>query len=194
MILTVGSYKGGTGKTTTAVMLALLLSREGPTVLVDADRQGSAITWARIAGTEWPEHLSVVPWTEPFTVPPSWGAHVVIDTGPGDPARFRTAAEHSDTVLITTGARFADAVQVGAMTEVVEKVAAQRPLSWGVLLTLVRLRTRAATSVAESLDTADLPVLHTIVPSLQRYADAYGTVPDRFDAYTDVLREIRGEQ
>lgn len=45
MIVTVGARKGGTGKTTAAVALAVLLARQGPTVLVDADRQLSAETW-----------------------------------------------------------------------------------------------------------------------------------------------------
>jgi len=193
VILTVGAYKGGTGKTTTSVMLALQFARSGPTVLVDADRQGSASTWHREAmrkGYAWPESLTVVGWHEPMTLPPV--RHVVIDCGPGDPDRFRAAMRMSDTVIVTAGARIADAVQLGATVGDVEKVAAERPLEWGVLMTLVRLRTRAASTVTTSIETADLPLLRTIVPSLQRYADAFGTVPERFDAYVDVLGEIKG--
>jgi chromosome partitioning protein len=43
MILTVGNTKGGVGKTTLAVSIAIALSLEGGNVwLIDADRQGSA--------------------------------------------------------------------------------------------------------------------------------------------------------
>ena len=43
MILTVGNTKGGTGKTTMAVQLAITLARSGRDVLlVDGDTQGSA--------------------------------------------------------------------------------------------------------------------------------------------------------
>jgi len=38
--------KGGVGKTTTAVHLATLLARQGPTLLIDADPQASAASWA----------------------------------------------------------------------------------------------------------------------------------------------------
>jgi chromosome partitioning protein len=45
MILTVGNTKGGTGKTTLAVQLAISLARTGRDVLlVDGDQQGSAQT------------------------------------------------------------------------------------------------------------------------------------------------------
>jgi len=37
--------KGGAGKTTLAVNLADALSRRAPTVILDADPQGSALQW-----------------------------------------------------------------------------------------------------------------------------------------------------
>ena len=38
--------KGGVGKTTTAVHLAAMLSRQGNTLLIDGDHQASAASWA----------------------------------------------------------------------------------------------------------------------------------------------------
>lgn len=196
MILTVGSYKGGTGKTTTAVALALLLAADGPVVLVDADAQQSATTWHETAvaeGYPWPGNLSVVPWREPMTLPPAGLTHAVIDTPPGNPERFRAAVNLSDSVLITTGARYADAIQLGGMAREVEKAAGQRPITWGVLLTLYRLRTGPADSVRDQIDAADFPRLTTIIPLLNFYAELFGTVPKQFKAYADVLRELKGE-
>ena len=46
MIITVTSYKGGVGKTTTAIHLAAYLQRLAPTLLVDNDPNRSAIGWA----------------------------------------------------------------------------------------------------------------------------------------------------
>jgi len=46
MIVTVTSYKGGVGKTTTAIHLAAYLQRLAPTLLVDGDGIRSATKWA----------------------------------------------------------------------------------------------------------------------------------------------------
>ncbi len=48
--IALANQKGGTGKTTLAVNLAAGLRRRGPTVLLDADPQGSAGHWVRVGG------------------------------------------------------------------------------------------------------------------------------------------------
>jgi len=47
MIVTVTSYKGGVGKTTTAIHLAAYLQRLAPTLLVDGDAIRSATKWSQ---------------------------------------------------------------------------------------------------------------------------------------------------
>lgn len=47
MIISLTQYKGGVGKTTSAICLATLLSREGNTLLIDSDPNKSASLWAR---------------------------------------------------------------------------------------------------------------------------------------------------
>lgn len=46
MIVTIASFKGGVGKTTTAIHLAAYLNQKQPTLLVDSDQNRSAVTWA----------------------------------------------------------------------------------------------------------------------------------------------------
>jgi chromosome partitioning protein len=46
-ILTVTGYKGGVGKSTTAIHLATFLSAKGKTLLVDSDPNRSAVGWSK---------------------------------------------------------------------------------------------------------------------------------------------------
>lgn len=46
-IITITGYKGGVGKSTTAVHLAAFLQEYGPTVLVDGDPNRTALNWAK---------------------------------------------------------------------------------------------------------------------------------------------------
>lgn len=88
MIVTVCSFKGGVAKTTSAVHVAAHFSRSGPTLLVDADANRSALVWAR--------HSRL-----PFTVVDERQAaravrdlqphHTVIDTRAPGPRRHRDA-------------------------------------------------------------------------------------------------------
>lgn len=54
--------KGGAGKTTLTVNLAVGLEREGRTIILDTDPQGSSAQWRTIAGDE--NAPSVIPATE----------------------------------------------------------------------------------------------------------------------------------
>jgi chromosome partitioning protein len=45
-ILTITGYKGGVGKSTTAIHLATFLSEQGKTILVDGDQNRTALAWA----------------------------------------------------------------------------------------------------------------------------------------------------
>ena len=102
MILTVGNTKGGVGKTTLSVGIAITLARRGFDVwLVDADRQGTAQTAISIRA-----EASVQPG---IACPALRGQvqqqakkydHVIIDAGGRDSTALRAALVLSDTLLV----------------------------------------------------------------------------------------------
>ena len=52
MILTVGHTKGGVGKTTLALNLAIRRALTGSVLLVDGDEQGSSLTFTTLRGQQ----------------------------------------------------------------------------------------------------------------------------------------------
>lgn len=75
MILTIASFKGGVGKSTTAVHLAAYFATKGSTVLVDGDPNRSATSWARKGCLPFPvvdEHQAALVARE--------HEHLIIDT------------------------------------------------------------------------------------------------------------------
>ena len=77
MIVTVAAYKGGVGKTTTAIHLACYLQQSAPTLLIDGDDNRSALGWAERGALPCP--VIDERQTAMYSRDPKF-RHVVIDT------------------------------------------------------------------------------------------------------------------
>jgi chromosome partitioning protein len=130
MFVTVASYKGGVGKTTTAVHLAAYLQTLAPTLLIDGDPNRSATKWAKRGGF-------------PFQIADEKeGAyqarkfqHIVVDTEarPGS-ADFEALARGCDLLVIPTVPASLDTDVLILTLEAARKLAADK---YRVLLTKV---------------------------------------------------------
>jgi chromosome partitioning protein len=134
MILTVGSTKGGVGKSTLATQLAITWARAGRDVLVvDGDKQGSVqkfIAFRTEAGRQPP--LVCVQYVEGRVLrdqvrlqAPRY-SDVVIDAGGHDSTTLRAALLLSDAVLVPFLPRTVDVLALGDMAALIDEARSVR--------------------------------------------------------------------
>ncbi len=158
MIITITALKGGVGKTTTAVHLAAYFQGKAETLLVDADKNRSALVWSR------DDKL-------PFMVASQAAAtaiiqkyqHIVVDTqARPEPEELKDLTSSSDLIILPTTPNHLD---LDATIK-----AAELLTSWNakfkVLLTQVDPRTRNGRSGREFLEEAKLPIFAADIPRL----------------------------
>src|SRR5215203_2335577 len=131
MIVTVAAFKGGVGKTTSAVHLAAYLSRQGETVLVDGDMNRSASRQARrgrFPFSVWDERRIAIAVRE--------HEHVIIDTEarPG-PEDLEDLAAGCDLLVLPTTPDVMSLEALILTTEAVNKAGGEG--HYKVLLTMI---------------------------------------------------------
>jgi len=182
MIFACVNTKGGVGKTTTAVHLAVMLCRQGKALLIDGDPQASAASWA--AWRRDNPDLNPSPTTTCLsgkailTEGRNLAAgfeNVVVDAGGRDSIGLRSALLLAQRAVIPVGASNLDAAAMTDLLEVVELARDYNPeLDVRVLLTRVDPRTKDAAEMLEFLAEQKLTVLPTKVCERVAFRRAIG--------------------
>ncbi len=154
MIISIVSFKGGVGKTTTAVHIAEVLNRKTPTLLVDGDPNQSALAWkgrGKLSFSVISEH-ELTQHTEKFT-------HIVLDT-PARPTteELKTICKESDLVIIPSQP---DALSLDALIKLVNSLKEIEAENYKVLFTLIPPLSYAGREAKELLKDLDIPSFKT---------------------------------
>ena len=113
----------------------------------------------------------------------------MIDTG-NDAAAIRSALEVTDHLVVPVAPTGTESTRLRPTLESAAEVAQRRPIQLSLLLTRVRRTKSRVESRAALQEHLGLRVLTTEIPMLERFAAAYGTVPDDLSPYTDVIEEL----
>lgn len=172
MILTVASYKGGVGKTTTAVHLAAYLNSlltDHKAVLLDGDQTRNATAWSRRGGCF---NFPVLP-VESLGKVARLHDHIVIDTGQRPSADDLEAAAGGCDLLIIPAVP--SALDTDGLGQTIRALRELKIPNFKVLLT--RVAPDAAKEAAELrtlLEAAKVPLFAAEIPRLKAFEKAAG--------------------
>jgi chromosome partitioning protein len=180
MIIAFAGQKGGVGKSTTAICVAVAaLERGARVLLVDADPQGTARTWGEVAAERGRKAPTVVAMGASMHKPgqlrevASSYDMTFIDCPPRHGEVQRSALMVADVVVLPCGPSAADAWALASSLEVVSEARALREdLVACVVITRKQGRTALAKGARAVLEPAGLPLLETEIASRVAYQEA----------------------
>ena len=178
-VITIAQQKGGTGKTTLAVHLALAFIKYHnlKVAIIDTDPQGSLGKWFMIRTEKKVSNDNLTFKTESL-----WGAQyesktlkkdhdiVIIDTPPKIESDARPSIESADLVLIPVAASHVDFWATGAIVDIAKKANKK------ILIQINRSsqRSKLISKTNEFIKSLDLSATKTIIGNRQIFAASMG--------------------
>lgn len=195
MIFAVVNTKGGVGKTTVAVHLATMLTRQGKVLLIDGDPQQSAASWAvwrrdNPAFSPSPTTVCLAGkaiLSEGQQVAEGF-VNVVVDAGGRDSVGLRSALLLAQCAIVPIGASNFDAAAMTDLLTVVELAHDFNPnLKVRVLLSRIDPRTKDASEMIEFLEEQKLDVLQSKICERVAFRRAIGEGGTVFEMKKDQI-------
>jgi len=165
MYITIASYKGGVGKTITAVHIAAALSKKASTLLIDGDNNNSSINWNKRGGLSFDvcheEHGPMLAGKY---------EHVVIDTEARPNKKTLTIlAEGCDLLVIPVSP---DALSLDATVLTARELAKLGATNYKILLTKVPPQRGRALGARNMFKEAKIPVFKESIGRYVAFEDA----------------------
>ena len=149
LILSIIAQKGGAGKTTLALHLAVEAGKHGQVAVIDLDPQASATGWGDARKAESPVVVSCPPGRLGRTLElakENGAAFVIIDTAPHSEGSALAAARAADFILIPSRPGILDLRAIGASVDIAKL--AQKPAA--VVINAAPPRGSQATDAGEA--------------------------------------------
>ena len=165
-IVTITGYKGGIGKSTTAIHLATYFSEHGKTILVDGDQNRTSVSWAERGGDAGLP-FTVVDQRQAMRVVSS-SDYIVIDT----PARpdsddLKELAKGCELLILPTSP---DIVSLEPMLHTAREL---RDANYRALITVVPPRpSKEGELMQQDLREGGVPVFNTMIRRTVGFAKA----------------------
>jgi chromosome partitioning protein len=191
------AQKGGTGKTTLGIHLAVQAMRDGLEVLlVDTDPQASASTWWQRRAADAPALVQGDGEELPAILEQATArgfALVVVDTAPHSSAQATACARASDWVYIPTRPAILDLDAIGASTELAAAVQAPARIVLNACPPPTRAHEpRIVSEAREALGRYGVPVCEVAISQRAAYSHALidGRAVSEFEAHGKAAAEI----
>ena len=166
LLITVAGFKGGIGKTTTAVHLACYFSQLGQTLLVDGDPNRSATGWSKRGDANFP--FKVVDLMQAALYSPKY-EHIVIDTAARpDQDELQALADGCNLLVLPTTP---DALAIDALLQTLDLLMSLGSDRYRILLTMIHPKpVKMAQQARAAL--SELPLFDTEIRRLIAYEKA----------------------
>lgn len=158
-MITIAHQKGGVGKSTLAMNLALCFRENLSVALVDTDLQGSlnhiseSFPDLTVIGSDRIDDLKKLPHDL-----------IIIDTPPYLSNRLPEIFGFSDLILIPTKAGFFDVMAVGATLSLIREAQNKFPgIKACIVRNMIKPRSGITREVSDLLNTFDTPLLQTMI-------------------------------
>jgi chromosome partitioning protein len=164
MMITIANFKGGVGKTTTAIHVAGYLATKGKTLLVDGDQNRSSLEWSEAGNFNFdvisPKDLNMTGFD-----------HIVVDTeARPKPKDLKTLSQVSDLIILPTTP---DAMSIKATVKTFSDLEDLDAVNFKILITMTPPPpSHDGEDAGEFLRKNNLPVFKTTIRRYTAYRKA----------------------